>query len=296
MDIAVLTMVHNEAALLRTWLGHYLPQFGAENIYVMTHGRLPEIEGQLQGVTHIPMPRRNINWKFERTRTALINAYTELLLDNYDCVIMTDVDEILFADPALGDLRGLIAAHRDRPVLNAMGLQVAARRGDAEISPKGERLFVARPVFFVDADYCKPSVAFETPAWSRGFHASAHRPHVVEGLYLAHLKCASLGNARAVADARAQSVEGFESIGNEARQRWWTKGDRMCRWMSKAASTRPLVDLDTQAAAIRAELAAHPEENRGGRAGFSLRLPTLNLTEAYQAPARFADLDIRLWA
>lgn len=296
MDIAVLTMVHNEAALLRTWLGHYVPLVGGENVYVMIHGAEPAIEAQLAGVNRIPLPRRRVNWKFERTRTAMINAYADLLLDNYDCVIMSDVDEIIFADPAKGDLRSLIEASHGHPVVNVIGLQVVERRDDLEISPQGARLFAARPIAFVDADYCKPLIAFDSPGWSRGFHASRHTPHLGEGLFMAHLKCASSANARQVAEARAESVEGFDGIGNEARQRWWTKGDRMCRWMSKAASSRPLVDLDEHLDLIRAELAANVGENRAQRAGFSYALPGLNLSEAYRMPERFAGLDITLWA
>ncbi|HQY44624.1 MAG TPA: hypothetical protein PK450_10650 [Paracoccaceae bacterium] len=256
----------------------------------------PAIEAQLAGVNRIPLPRRRINWKFERTRTAMINAYANLLFDNYDCVIMSDVDEIIFADPAKGDLRSLIEAARGHPVVNVIGLQVVERRDDPEISPQGARLFAARPIAFVDADCCKPRIAFDSPGWSRGGHASRHPLHLGEGLFMAHLKCASSANARQVAEARAELVEGFDGIGNEARQRWWTKGDRMCRWMSKAASSRPLVDLDDQLDLIRAELAANVGENRAQRAGFSYALPGLNLSEAYRMPERFAGLDITLWA
>lgn len=286
-------MVHDEAFFLKTWLTYYANQVGRENIYVIRHGDAESVADLLQGINTIYLPRHTIDWKFDKLRFSLINAYAQNLINNYDGIIAGDVDEIVFVDPILEQsLSEFMVQYHAHPVLNAVGFHLVSQDSDSELIA-GRSLFSQRNCAFVDHLYCKPLVAFQDPVWSKGYHASAHVPFVPPGLYMAHLRCVSRAINQEIALSRKASVEDSSNLGgNPSRQNWWLNYDTSCLSLRNAARHRSGIDFDSCVDGIRAELSENVVNNHGGRGGLSMLLPQQNLRDKLVLPDRFEQVPI----
>lgn len=271
MDIAVLTMVHSEVAYFKQWLEHYEPQVGRENLYVLAHGGHEEILDLAQGCRIIFVPRLNVDWKFNRLRFRLINAYADTLVNQYDCVIAGDVDELVFADPDVApNLRNLIERNVGKPILTPFGLHICEDETDKGFDPS-LHVLQQRNTGLADAQYCKPLVVFAEPRWSIGYHACKHEPNLVEGLYMAHLRCAFQNISIEVRESRVETFDAFENLGNQSRQRFWGKHQLVCSRMYKTVKKLERVKLDDHIADMRAQLMSNVVSNYASRGGKSVQ-------------------------
>lgn len=294
MRFAALTMVYDEAVFLKIWLDYYTAQVGRENVYVIRHGDAKSVDSLLEGINTIYLPRHRIDWRFDKLRFSLINAYAQNLVNNYDGIIAGDVDEIVFVDPNLNQsLSEFMVLHRDHPVLNVLGFHIVSEDGAPELIP-GQPLFAQRNCGFVDQMYCKPLVAFEDPVWSKGYHASAHAPFVPQGLYMVHLRCVSRAINQEIALSRRESVKESSNIGeSKSRQKWWLNYDNSCLSLCNAAKRQTGLEFDACVDEIRAELSANVVKNFGGRSGLSMLLPNHNLRDKLLLPDRFETVAIQ---
>ena len=289
MEIAVLTMVHREKPHLHQWLRHYEPLVGRENLYVLVHGGDPEIIEMLQGCRLIFVPRKVVDWRFNRSRFQLINAYTNFLLTNYDCVISGDVDELVFCDPAISNnLRSFITEHRDRPVLTTLGMHVAHTKDDLPLDPDVPVLRQRR-VAMPDSLYSKPLIVFQEPRWTIGFHGSAHDPFLPAGLYMAHIRCADTGISDMIASHRKETQESEENLGNKVRQRYWGKHDLFCLRLRKAVSQQQVQDFDATITNLRENLQSNVEKNVAARGGKSVLFKDIEVPPLL-FPERFSNV------
>ena len=267
MQIAVMTMVYQEIAFLRQWIQHYEPLVGRANLYILTHGGHENVIEVSQGCRLIFVPRRNVDWRFDRLRISLMNAYANVLLNNYDCVISGDVDELVFTDPAVcPSLGDLIEQHKDQPIMTAFGLHFCEDTDDLPFD-RDRPVFAQRHLGAVDAQYCKPHIVFSEPNWTRGFHGSSHVPNLVDGLYMAHLKFAFRTVSRDVSSSRQKTFDSFGNLGNKSLQRFWGKGEMVTTRMYKAVKSLEHVELDCCINEMRDDLRSNVVKNYAGRGG-----------------------------
>jgi hypothetical protein len=281
-------MVHQETAFLNIWINYYAPIVGRENLYVLTHGHNDAVAALLDGCRTIFVPRNVVDWRFDKLRFALLNVYGNTLLANYDGIIAGDVDEIVFVDPALHDsLHDVLAAHCDKPVLTPFGFNVCEVDGDAPFDAS-KTVLAQRKVAFADQLYSKPLIAFSEPGWSKGYHASAHQPCFVEGLYMAHLKFAFESIVQDVSAERRRTAQFNHNLGERSRERYWTKGDLIFRRMKRYVSQLSKHAFDSAVDAQVENLSRNVVSNQSGRTGFSCAF-----TQEVQAmilPTRFESL------
>jgi hypothetical protein len=196
-------MVYNEPDFLPIWVRHYGNQVGLQNCFVVDHGSDDGSTYGLGPVNVVRIPRSEFD---ERKRAASISDFCASLLQWYDFVAYTDVDELLVPDPAIAaDLPAFCTP--DRPeVTTAVGLDLFHFLGH-EMPLELSRPFLSqRRAARVGSNMCKPSLIRCPIRWDTGFH-SYPGPAVFGGLYLFHLATVDLAIAQRRQLKRQKVVE-----------------------------------------------------------------------------------------
>jgi Glycosyl transferase family 2 len=180
--VAAITMVYNEPVFLPFWTRHYARQVGADHCYVVNHGSDMPLTVP-PGVNVLRLPRSPHD---DPKRAQFIASFTASLLQYYDWVIHTDVDEIVLADPHdHRDLTGYCATTALETV-TAIGLDVQhVPELETPLDP-GRRLGEQRGWVRFTSAMCKPVLTRRALDWAPGFHC-ADAPLVFDRLYLFHL-------------------------------------------------------------------------------------------------------------
>lgn len=180
---AVLTIVRNESVFFPIWLGYYSRFFAPDDIYVLDH-ETSDGSTARDGFVRIPVTHETVDHAW-MVRT--MEAKQHELLDRYDVVLVTDVDEIVAPAPELGTLGDYIDRFEEAFV-NCLGyelIHMLDREGPFDPSRK---VLEQRGYWFANDIYDKPALATEPLSWRPGFHRTTDgsmRPD--PDLYLIHL-------------------------------------------------------------------------------------------------------------
>jgi hypothetical protein len=162
---AVITMVHNESVFLPIWLAYYSRFFEPDDIYVLDNDTTDgSTDGD--GFVRIPVHHDSVDhvWMVE-TIAKLQNE----LLDRYEIILVTDVDEIVTPTPEWGTLGDYIDEFADWFV-NCIGyelLHLTDREGPYDSS---RPILDQRGHWFANGAYDKPALASGPMSWQPGFH------------------------------------------------------------------------------------------------------------------------------
>lgn len=204
-SVAVLTVARDEAVMLPRWVAHYGAQVGVDNLVVFDDNSSDGSTDDLPCTVHrIPGFRPGM---FEGSRMRLVSGVARGLLETYDVVMFTDVDEFVLADPARhASLPDLLRARPDAEVLAPLALNVVHHVGvEDPLDPArpvlGQRRFATfAPVM------CKPAIKRVPASWGHASHGIRH-PYTVEPeLFMVHLKFADRDLLRDAADRRHAMV------------------------------------------------------------------------------------------
>ena len=278
--VAAITMAYNESTYLPIWARHYARQVGADHCYVVDHGS-DEIGNLPAGVNVVRLPRSAHD---DMKRALFISSITEGLLEYYDWVIHSDVDELVLADPLNHrDLTDFCAVAKTDTV-TAIGFDVqqvpALEAALVPGVPFGEQRGWVR---FTSA-MCKPVLTRRPLVWSPGFHC-ADAPLAFGGLYLFHLHW-------------ADAATGLERLAKTRTMPW---GDDVAgahqrvsdgQWMSlfdgmAALTRREEVAFEVDALPLALWL-SRTQDSAVGREGEVYRLDLhVNADELWAIPTRF---------
>ena len=222
-EIAVITVVRDEADMLPRWIAHYAKQCGSADRLVVIDDNTTD--GSTQG---LPCPvirlpdRHQPSWA--STRMRMVNALGASLLQSFDAVAFVDADEFLVADPdKYGDLRELLADRPEARALGAMGLNVVHRVGVEEpLRPDLPVLAQRRTAKFIPK-MCKPAIKRDAAPWAAGSHGLRAPYEIDPDLYMFHLKFADRDHLAATAAHRQELVE-ESGRGQNAN---WKLGDEL---------------------------------------------------------------------
>jgi hypothetical protein len=180
---AVLTMVHNEAAFLPIWLRYYSRFFDPDDIYVIDHDS-SDGSTDRDGFVRIPVSHESVD-RIWMVRT--VEAHQHELLDRYDAVLVTDVDEIVAPRPECGTLGDYIDA-LDEEFVNCLGYEVIHMVDREAPFDPSRPVLDQRGYWFPNAAYNKPALTSEPCRWEPGFHGRADgRKQVDPDLLMVHL-------------------------------------------------------------------------------------------------------------
>jgi hypothetical protein len=190
--ICAFTMVYNESLYLPIWLKYYGKQFGFENLFVIDHGSDDGSTQDLHGANCEQVLREDLD---EIKRARLISDYQHKLLEEYEFVVFSDVDEILIADPALFNSLSDYINKRCTSFVNAVGLDVLHNVRYEEKIDLTKSILAQRSYVQFTSKYCKALISKTPLTWFPGFHDCNFDPNVDHDLYLFHLKKFDYSNA-----------------------------------------------------------------------------------------------------
>ena len=281
--IAAVTMSYNEPDWAPIWARHYASELGAAHCTIIDHGTDDRSLDGIAGVNVLRIPRSPQD---DGTRARAVSLFCASLLEWYDVVIHTDIDEILVADPARHPgLRSLFASD-PRPAISAIGLDIV--HVPSVERPLALTLPVTRQrrwVRFASA-MCKPVAIRQPVTWAPGFHCIGERPAFGD-LYLFHLRYADLGRGLVrLARSRAQPWRD-EDAGAHQRM---PDADWAAMVHSMAGLPRVRPDrLDREAPPLRSWL-DRVEQSAAAREGERYRIDLhLSGDALWRLPTRFVD-------
>ena len=166
MRCAFITMVYKDYDHLRKWVQRHSTWTDRSNLYVLSHGGDVAHHRIADGAQVIDIPREDLA-RFDRKRANLMFRLRREIEADYDIVFQTDVDELLFQDPAIpfqipGKAAFAIGMNAFR-----QGLQLSLPYSKA-VATWGEGKLIAHGV--------------SLPDWA------SYQPEIVDGLYLVHTK------------------------------------------------------------------------------------------------------------
>lgn len=296
MRAAVMTMVRNEAAALPRWIRHYGGQVGHDALVVLDD---QSDDGSTTGlgVTVLSLPARATGRRPERRRqaskydppafrkTGLANKFADALLEIYDVVIFTDVDELLIPDPRrYGALTDYLDAHADIDVLAPIGLNLTHVPTLEPPLDANRPLLAQRRFVKVVPNMCKPAVKRIPARWTAGTHGCEKRYSVHRDLFLIHTKFADYAELMATHEQRHNE---FLSSGAGPRSTWAMSPDDLAHayraWSLVAPNETPAtlapeeIDVDS----IVRQLPNGSYKSGGRSAGRSMEVEPLQRLPAY---------------
>jgi hypothetical protein len=180
---AVITIVRDEPVFFPIWLRYYSRFFAAEDIYVLDH-ETSDGSTAGEGFVRIPVTHDTVDHTW-MVRT--MEQHQHELLERYDVVLVTDVDEIVAPRPEFGTLADYIDTFEEEFV-NCLGyelIHMVDREGAFDPSRK---VLEQRGYWFANDIYDKPALATEPLTWEPGFHRTSDlsmRPE--PDLFMIHL-------------------------------------------------------------------------------------------------------------
>jgi hypothetical protein len=180
---AIATIVHDEAVFFPIWLDYYSQFFAPEDIYVLDH-ETSDGSTSGSGFHRLPVTHDSVDhvWMVET-----VQALQHELLERYDVVLVTDVDEIVAADPDWGTLGDYIDQF-DVPFVCTQGYELVHMKGQEPPLDWDSPILGQRRHWFRNYAYDKPILATEPLVWFPGFHALRSGAfHYDDRLFLIHL-------------------------------------------------------------------------------------------------------------
>jgi hypothetical protein len=210
--IAALTTVRNGERFLERWLSHYGAAFGLSNLYVILDGHDQKIPAGYPDVNaisidHVPHARS----KGDKIRAARASDLARDLLNDYDIVIGTDVDEFLVVDPrAKTPLDVYLSQIEITGCLSAMGLDVVRHDTD-EVPLDWAAPFLGQRRYSIISDrYTKANILKKPLRWGSGFHRVRHHGFRIDPqLVLFHFGSVDPQEARARLEDTDRKSDGW---------------------------------------------------------------------------------------
>lgn len=225
---AVVTMARNESVLLPIWWRYYSQFFPYEDIYILDH---ETTDGSTSGscFVRVPVSHPVVDWGWHRDQLQNMQHW---LLETYDVVLCTDVDEIVAPDPRLGNLGDYIDRF-EGDFVNCRGYEIL------HLEDVEGPLDLTRPMldqrfhWYFNPAYSKPLLARVPMHWHGGLHVRVDgQTRDDPSLYLIHLHrvdyniCLARHNQRALQPWNQRDLDegwGYQNRITEAEQfhRWF---------------------------------------------------------------------------
>ena len=194
-SVAVMTMAYKDYFFVKKWYDYYSALFGAEHLYLISHGSDPEHRRIAPNANVINVPRDPTLNRLERRRWKSLSTFYTGLLSYYNWVICGDVDEIIISDPdvfpKLPDYFVHLNAQPHPPKsVCPLGLELIhnPKLEPGDIS-NDRTILSQRRIFRINANYSKPCVLREAGTFTIGGHANTHIPRYLgEDLFLVHMR------------------------------------------------------------------------------------------------------------
>ena len=176
-------MARNESVFLPIWWRYYSQFFQPEDIYILDH---ESTDGSTSGPGFVRIPVSNpvVDWGWHRD---MLQQQQHRLIERYDVVLCTDVDEIVAPDPRTGDLGEYLIRFRG-DFVNCRGYEILHLKDSERPLDFTQPLLEQRLHWYFNPAYSKPLLARVPMFWHGGLHARVDGlTNDDPSLYLIHL-------------------------------------------------------------------------------------------------------------
>jgi len=176
-------MAQNESVFLPLWWRYYSRFFQPEDIYILDH---ETTDGSTSGpgFVRIPVSHPVVDWGWHRD---MLQEQQHRLLERYEVVLCTDVDELVAPDPRTGNLTDYIDQFRD-DFVNCRGYEILHLKDKEGPLDFNQPILDQRCHWYFNPAYSKPLLARIPMSWLGGLHARTDGQTKDDlSLYLIHL-------------------------------------------------------------------------------------------------------------
>lgn len=182
MRLAAFTMVKNENIFLPIWMKHYRRYFKEDDIYILDNDTDDGSTDEYENVIKIPC-ERSFNNRFMR---ATVQTFQRKLLDNYDYVLFTEVDEIVLPIEC-NAFDEFITSTGNQKSYTCSGYEIVQKIGIESDIDLSQPLLKQRSRMYKSGIYCKTLLTRVPVYYSMGYHSSSMDNKINSGLILIHL-------------------------------------------------------------------------------------------------------------
>jgi hypothetical protein len=176
-------MARNESVFLPIWLKYYSQFFSPEDIYVLDH-ETTDGSTSGSGFVRVPVSHPVVDWGWHRD---MVQNQQHWLIEQYDVVLCTDVDEIVAPDPRTGNLGTYIDRFQD-DFVNCRGYEILHLKDIEQSLDLTNPILEQRFHWFFNPSYSKPLLARIPMVWHGGMHVRVDgKTKDDPSLYLIHL-------------------------------------------------------------------------------------------------------------
>ncbi len=176
-------MAHDESVFLPIWWHYYSQFFKAEDMYILDH-ETTDGSTSGSGFVRIPVFHPMVDWGWHRD---ILQKHQHWLLERYEVVLVTDVDEIVAPDPRSGNLGTYIDNFSD-DFVTCRGCEILHMRDAEEPIDLAIPILEQRSFWYFNDAYSKPLLARIPMFWHGGLHSSTDgRTKLDNSFYLLHL-------------------------------------------------------------------------------------------------------------
>ncbi|MBJ3762126.1 glycosyltransferase family 2 protein [Maribius pontilimi] len=213
--LGVVTMAYQDYDLVRRWYDYWSVQIGPENLYLLSHGNDPRHREIAAKANVINLPRDGKMYKFERRRFRAMSSVASGLLEFFHWMIVSDVDEIVIADPdhavSVPDYVAKTYGDGTKGPKNISPLCLElVHLPEIEPLPLGpdDKILSRRRTFRPNANYSKPVLVASPATFAPGGHRNSLGPRTLpDGLFTLHLKYCDADTIERYAASRRALVE-----------------------------------------------------------------------------------------
>ena len=274
--VAAVTIVRNSDFFLRKWRSHYGSLFGSDHLYVIHDGVLDQSDPAFMpnDIQHeFRRSRKNFDMEAAEFQSKLCNK----LLNDYDIVIRTDVDELLTVDPLHGGWSDVYEECFQSGYVYSLGLDVV-HRDDIEPSfDLTNSIFSQREHGILSPGFSKPHIISQPVRWTSACHTVFDKDLIVsKSSVMLHIGLFDR-------DQYLQCIEERGDLDHRSRKSYSDSRSKRFRALQKASYTDYDIarDLLLQNLTIRVsedrELVAHVvsklDGNHSLRGGYAVRVP-----------------------
>lgn len=176
-------MAKNESVLLPIWWRYYSQFFPAEDMYILDHDTT---DGSTSGpgFVRIPVSHPVVDWGWHRD---MLQRQQHELMQRYDMVLCSDVDEIVAPDPSVGTLGDYLDRFTN-DFVTCTGYEILHLKNEEDMLDLSRPILEQRSHWFYNPVYSKPLLARVPMHWHGGLHSRVDGETAPDpSLYLIHL-------------------------------------------------------------------------------------------------------------
>lgn len=171
---AVFTITQNEPVMLPLWLDYYGRSFDPADLYVIDHGTTDGSTEALAGRCRLIPVHRAASFDHRWLRST-VEAFQRFLLQSYETVLFTEVDERVVADPRRYSGLDSYINSLERPAARCVGFNVIHHPDEPPLQ-FDQPLLAQRRYWHASLGYSKRLLSRIPLRWSVGFHEEYDAP------------------------------------------------------------------------------------------------------------------------